>query len=192
MTRGGAVLLQLSEPSSPVVQPAFDPWIFPAQLMADLAIAPIDNVLEDWPLIAEELANNGIWEPECAAAAVGTIGIETAHTFKPVREAFWLSEEWRQQNLWYYPYYGRGYIQTTHEYNYRDLSWRVGVDLVADPDRALEPWIAAVGLASYFASHNIHVVAREHNWTEVRRRVLGAAPLDDVRYLTRVAEGLLA
>lgn len=192
MSRGGAVLLQLGE-DAPIIQPpGFDPWIFDPALMADLAGAPLQNVMSDWPLIAQEMANNGIWEPECAAGAVGTIGIETAHTFKPVREAFWLSEEWRRLNLWYWPFYGRGYVQTTHSYNYAALGPLVGLDLLADPDRALEPWVAAVGLASFFRSHNIHAVAREHNWTEVRRRVLGAAPIDDVRYITNVAETLLA
>lgn len=193
MSRGGAVLLQLGDAQIAPPPPDFDPWLgWTADQIGALTQCPSWNVQSDWPLIAQEMANNQIFTRECAAGAIGTIAIETAHTFKPVREAFWLSEEWRRLNLWYYPYYGRGYVQTTHEYNYRALGLAVGEDLVSNPDRALEPWIAAVGLASYFASHNIQAVAADHNWAEVRRRVLGAAPVDDVAYITRVAETLLA
>jgi len=40
-------------------------------------------------------------------------------------------------------YYGRGFVQLTWEANYRKASVVVGVDLVADPDRALDLPIAA-------------------------------------------------
>ena len=192
MTRGGAVILQLPEASTPG-DPGPDLWLgWNATQIGGLTQCPPSNVQEDWPLIAQELANNGILDRETAAGAIGTIAMETAHTFKPVREAFWLSEEWRRLNLWYWPYYGRGHLQITHRYNYEALGVAVGVDLVNDPDRALETWISAVGLANFFASHNIHVVARAHNWTEVRRRVLGASPSDQVAYLTRIAETLIS
>jgi hypothetical protein len=68
---------------------------------------------------------------------------ETAHTMQPVREAYWLSEDWRRRNLRYWPFYGRGYVQLTWEDNYRKMSGLVSADLVRDPDRAMEPAIAA-------------------------------------------------
>jgi hypothetical protein len=51
------------------------------------------------------------------AYVLATTEWETDHTFKPVREAFWKDEAWRQVNLRYYPYYGRGYMQLTWEDN---------------------------------------------------------------------------
>ena len=57
---------------------------------------------------------------------------ETAFTFEPVREAFHLSENWRKRNLRYYPYYGRGFVQLTWDYNYR----KYGIE--KNPDEALE------------------------------------------------------
>jgi predicted chitinase len=42
-----------------------------------------------------------------------------------------------------YTYRGRGYVQLTWKDNYRKVGCRYGVDLVANPDRALEPEIAA-------------------------------------------------
>lgn len=52
------------------------------------------------------------------AYILATIEHETAKTFLPVREGLNLSEKWRQKNLRYYPYYGRGFVQITWKRNY--------------------------------------------------------------------------
>lgn len=80
-----------------------------------------------------------------AAYMLATAYHETAGTMRPVREAFWLTEEWRKKNLRYYPYYGRGYVQLTWEGNYRraDEELDLGGTLLAKLDRAMEPGIAA-------------------------------------------------
>lgn len=77
------------------------------------------------------------------AYELATTTWETNHTMQPVREAYWLSEAWRRANLRYWPFYGRGYVQLTWQGNYQKMSALVGVDLVSDPDKALEPRIAA-------------------------------------------------
>lgn len=89
----------------------------------------------------------GLSMPEQIAYALATARWETNHTFKPVREAYWLSEEWRRNNLRYHPYYGRGYVQLTWDTNYRQYSGIFGIDLVADPDRALEHPVSLFVLA---------------------------------------------
>lgn len=43
----------------------------------------------------------------------------------------------------YYPYYGRGFVQLTWRSNYEKASKRLGIDLVNNPDLALEPAYAA-------------------------------------------------
>jgi putative chitinase len=68
---------------------------------------------------------------------------ETNRTMQGVREAYWLSEDWRKTHLSYYPWYGRGKVQLTWEENYKLASEKLGVDLIADPDKALELEIAA-------------------------------------------------
>lgn len=40
-------------------------------------------------------------------------------------------------------FYGRGYVQITWEDNYKKLGKAIGVDLFNDPDKALEPKVAA-------------------------------------------------
>ncbi len=76
-----------------------------------------------------------------AAYVLGTIHWETNGTFEPVREAYWVknAEAWRKKNLRYYPWYGRGFIQLTWEYNYKKAGEKIGVDLIKDPDLAMDP-----------------------------------------------------
>lgn len=75
------------------------------------------------------------------AYVLATAAWETNHTFEPVREAYWLknAEAWRKKNLRYYPWYGRGLVQLTWQENYRKAGRAIGVDLIADPDAALDP-----------------------------------------------------
>lgn len=85
------------------------------------------------------------WPLAFTAYALATALHETAYTMQPVREAFWLNENWRRNNLRYYPFYGRGYVQLTWKANYEkadqklDLSGRLTNNL----DLALDPNIAA-------------------------------------------------
>ncbi len=80
-----------------------------------------------------------------AAYALATAAWETNKTMQPVREAYWLSEGWRQKNLRYFPHYGRGYVQITWLPNYAKADEKLGLGgaLVADLDMALRPDIAA-------------------------------------------------
>jgi hypothetical protein len=78
-----------------------------------------------------------------AAYVLATAYWETACTMEPVREAFWLSEDWRKKNLRYYPWYGRGFVQLTWEQNYHKASSELGVDLTTDADKVMEPNVAA-------------------------------------------------
>lgn len=43
----------------------------------------------------------------------------------------------------YYPYYGRGFVQLTWKSNYDKAGKRLGIDLLSDPDLALNPLYAA-------------------------------------------------
>jgi hypothetical protein len=80
------------------------------------------------------------------AYILATTEHETNKTFAPVRETASPphpqgSEKLRRQ-MWYYPYYGRGYVQLTLEGNYRAFGRKLGVDLVSDPDLAMQANIA--------------------------------------------------
>lgn len=104
----------------------------------------IAYVLKEWEM-------RGLTELSWLAYILATFKWETNSTMQPVREAYWLSEDWRRENLRYYPYYGRGPSQMTWESNYRrmteKLKGRFGnsipdFDMVKYPDQALIPDVA--------------------------------------------------
>ncbi|MEO6913509.1 MAG: glycoside hydrolase family 19 protein [Candidatus Baltobacteraceae bacterium] len=88
--------------------------------------------------IRGECTLQGIGIDAQIAYVLATVQWETAGTFAPVKEAFWESEDWRAANLVYYPYYGRGYVQLTWKDNYQKYGQILGIDLVNEPDLALE------------------------------------------------------
>jgi Chitinase class I/ROS/MUCR transcriptional regulator protein len=101
-------------------------------------VAGLNAIMDAW----ESKTPNG--DLRWLAYMMATAFHETARTMQPVREAFWLSEQWRKTHLRYYPYYGRGYVQLTWQANYAKAGAYVGADLVASPDLALRPDYAAV------------------------------------------------
>ncbi|MGA0614923.1 glycoside hydrolase family 19 protein [Paracoccus sp. KR1-242] len=124
----------------------------------------MDAILNSW----ERRNPNG--DLRWLAYVFATAFHETARTMQPVREAFWLSENWRRRNLRYYPYYGRGYVQLTWSENYARAGSFVGVDLVRNPDLAMLPAHAAtiifVGMeAGWFRgdSRGRHTLTRYFN-----------------------------
>lgn len=101
------------------------------------------------------------------AYALATVLHETAQSMEPVKETVmpWhknkhpsdatviarLDRAFKKGQLrgvktpyWRQGWFGRGYPQLTHERNYRAASALVGVDLVKDRDKALDPDISAI------------------------------------------------
>lgn len=86
-----------------------------------------------------------------AAYELATAWHETNRTMQPVREAYWLSEDWRETHLRYWPHYGRGYVQLTWNFNYRkaqDVLAEAGLirpeELMVNLDLAMRADIAAL------------------------------------------------
>lgn len=73
---------------------------------------------------------------------LATCAHETAWTFKPIKELRGKTLTAAQKRYWPSGYFGRGYIQITWERNYENASRKLGVNLVAEPDGALDPLIA--------------------------------------------------
>lgn len=72
------------------------------------------------------------------AYVLATIHHETAETYEPVEEGFYVknSKEY-QKSLSYYPYYGRGYVQLTHDYHYERYGKILDIDLLSSPQLML-------------------------------------------------------
>lgn len=124
----------------------------PTTVKALLHAKPGSGVLPDWKggdkkaaiqAIIKEAHRQGITNKAQIAYILATVQHETNDTFQPVREAYFLGEPTRAENyrqtLRYYPYYGRGYVQLTWDYNYREYSNILGLDLVNNPDLVMNP-----------------------------------------------------
>lgn len=164
-----------------------DPWsAWDSRTIAACTGCPQRAVEANWPAIYAQLDACGIASREVQGGALGTIAIETAHTFEPVEEAFWLDDAWRYANLRYAPYWGRGYIQLTWDYNYQTYGGIIGQPLYDLPDLALEADIAAAVFAQFFGRSGAAASAQECDWVECRRKVQGAdAGLDELISVTQ-------
>jgi predicted chitinase len=103
--------------------------------------------------IKNECISQGISLNTQIAYVLATADHETNHTFKPVTEAYWLHHPdsyLKKHHANYYPYYGRGYVQLTWNYNYKKYSKLLGEDLLKHPELALKPEIALFVLVHGF------------------------------------------
>lgn len=130
--------------------------------------------------ILAECERQGLTLKTQKAYVLATVQHETAHTWRPVKEAYWLSEAWRKAHLRYYPYYGRGYVQLTWIFNYLKYGNLLGLDLVKNPDLALEPKTAAFILVhgfknGTFTGHRLetHVNSDQTDFINARRCING-------------------
>ena len=131
--------------------------------LAQGQVAGMETILDAW----QGRPQPG--DPRGLAYMLATTFHETARTMQPVREtlaatdadaAERLERAWSRNKLGAVrtPYWradadgkywlGRGLVQLTHRANYETMSRETGIDLVADPGRAMEP---AVAVAILFA-----------------------------------------
>nr|WP_245296561.1 hypothetical protein [Rhizobium bangladeshense] len=126
---------------------------------------------------------------------------ETAYTMQPVRETLAESDmraveileaafaagrlSWVRTPYWRPDedgrcWLGRGLVQLTHKRNYEAMSALTGIDLVAEPDRAMEMDAAVTiliegMLQGSFTGHKLadHLNATTEDWVNARRVVNG-------------------
>lgn len=82
--------------------------------------------------VAKEGANQGVTDRNQIAYIMATIQHETAATYRPIAE-------FGGKNRRYAPYYGRGYVQLTHDFNYKKYSDLLNRDFLRHPDQVMEP-----------------------------------------------------
>lgn len=183
-------------PEEPTETPvSTDPYMYwSAERIAGATQCPLENVRENWPKIVAQLELCGINTENVQAGILGTIPIETASTFQPIHE-FGTEANWAGYHGGA-AYAGRGFVQLTHDYNYRTYGqkvrelWGAGADdptfdLVAHPDNAMDPDVAAAVIALYFRDtatlqgYTLIQACTTQDWTWVRRLVQGGtAELD--------------
>lgn len=129
-----------------------------------------------------------------AAYILATVDWETNHTFKPVKEGYWLknAERWRKRNLRYWPWYGRGFVQLTWERNYVRAGKEIGVDLITNPDLAMVPAnavkILVVGMVEgWFTGKKLsdYITLKISRFTPARRIINGTDKASTIAKLAR-------
>ena len=159
--------------------------------IAPILGAPLANVEAHWPLILGALSGEGIGTPLVQVAALATLGTELP-SFEPRRELSPRNEDrtaYFQRKYWANPitrhalgnltpddasrYFGRGYVQLTGRDNYHLFGELLGIDLIGQPDLALDPHNAARIFATYFQRRRVAEAAEAKDWLRVRLRVNG-------------------
>jgi predicted chitinase len=119
---------------------------------------------------------------------------EHESNFTPLREQVTVAREPQRRRLGYYPYYGRGFVQLTHEGNYANYGRRLVVDMVSDPDLALQANIALFVLVhgvinGSFGTALTHFVnAQQTDFVHARQSVNG---MDRSQHIADLAQNWL-
>lgn len=135
-----------------------------------------------------------------AAYVLATAYWESARTMQPVKEAFWLSEDWRKRNLRYFPWYGRGLVQLTWEANYRRADEELGLGgaLLKTPNKVMEPDISVrilvIGMREgWFTGKKLsdYINLRASNYVGARRIINGTDKAQAIAEIARDYEQAL-
>lgn len=131
--------------------------------------------------LKEDLGTNLVDTLEQVAYILATIKHETADTYQPIREygrgkgmAYGAEHPVTGQK-----YYGRGYVQLTWYFNYKKLGDLLNIDLLNNPDLALDPETAykimIIGLDQGLFGYDIDRAISEENvdYVNARRAVNG-------------------
>lgn len=117
--------------------------------------------------------------PLVMAGAMATCRVEVGKNFKPIMEyASGEAYEFRAdlgntQKGDGVRYKGRGYIQLTGKANYATYGQKLGLDLINNPDLALDIEVGAKILAHYFKDRKVIDACIAKDWLRVRKLVNG-------------------
>jgi predicted chitinase len=161
------------------------------------------NVATYWPLLVSGLQAAGCYNTPTVIAVLATVRVEVP-AFSPIREFgdnayFTRMYEGRADLGNTQPgdgarFSGRGFIQLTGRANYQQYGNALGINLIDNPDLALDPNNAARILVKYVTDRNIPALAASNDWQGVRRAVNGGLNgwdnfIGAVESLTAIARG---
>lgn len=152
--------------------------------------------------IIKEAHRQGVTDRAQIAYVLATVQHETNNTFQPVREAYFVGEpkgENYRKTLRYYPFYGRGYVQLTWDYNYRQYSDLLNIDLVNQPDLVMRPDISLFILIDgmkrgVFTGRKLrdYISPRNIDFYNARRIINGVDEAERIKGYAEVWQGTLA
>lgn len=147
-----------------------------------------EGAKQNIPYIINALDEQGILTPNNLAYALATVQHETAGTFKPIEEYGGRQQAITRGYGGGANYFGRGYIQLTHDYNYKDIGKKIGLgdELYNNPSLALQPEIASKILASFMKDRGVTKYSDSGDFYNARRPVNG---LDKADKIAGIAKG---
>lgn len=113
------------------------------------------------------------------AGALATVRVEVGRNFKPIMEyASGEAYEGRKdlgntQKGDGVRYKGKGYIQITGRANYAVFGQKIGLDLINNPDLALDVEASSKILAHYFNDRGVIQACLAKDWLKVRKLING-------------------
>lgn len=157
-------------------------FVLDVPTIATIVGAPEANVQSTWPTLLAQMELSGMGDGLVQIGVIATVGVECP-PFKPINEYgndayFTKHYEGRADLGNTHPgdgalFHGRGLIQITGRSNYLKYSSVAGVDLLDNPDAALDPDVAAKILVAFFREHRIAEACMTQDWQAVRRKVNG-------------------
>lgn len=133
------------------------------------------------------------------AYVLATIYHETAHTCLPIEEYYGRQQAVKLGYDGGANYFGRGFVQLTHKYNYAKYSKILGIDLVSKPELALQPdislFIAIHGMANgVFTGKKLsdYINDKEVDYINARRIVNGVDKAETIKKLAESFEAKLS
>lgn len=151
-----------------------------------------ENVIKNLPGIVEEMAKAGLNSKNNLVGIVATIHVETEiDPFNPIEEIDGPNQAIRNGYKGGADFFGRGYIQITHDYNYKAAGNAIGLgdQLVNSPKMALQPEIAAKVTTWYWKTNGVDKASDAGDWRAVRQLVNGGYNHYD-KFFAAVQRGL--
>lgn len=136
----------------------------------------VDNVRTYLPYLVRGMAKAGMGSANDLIAVLAVVHSETFPFFKPMKE--------KGSSFRYDPWRGRGFVQITHEGNYREFAEYSGRDIMSNPDLLIsDPELSALSLVWYMGGgyptnwpKKIPQYIKEGNLLAVRQIVNGGSP----------------
>jgi peptidoglycan L-alanyl-D-glutamate endopeptidase CwlK len=153
---------------------------------------PLGDIKENLPILLEELRSAGLTSAPIMLAAIATVRLENGQ-FIPIAESpsrFNTSPGGRGFDLYEFrrdlgniqigdgeKFKGRGFVQLTGRSNYQRFGATIGVDLIANPELANDPRVAAKLLAALLKANQGRIARAllDGDFREARRAVNGGS-----------------
>jgi uncharacterized protein YvpB len=191
-TTTGTLTAGTATAATPAAKPAEPMYPSVEDIIFVCPTAKKETVAKNLPGIVEEMAKAGYKSKNLLVSIIATIHVETEiDPFNPIEEIDGANQALINGYEGGSAYFGRGYIQITHNYNYKDAGEGIGLgkQLLDKPEMTLQPEIAAKIITWFWKKNGVDKAAEAGDWRQVRRIVNGGYNHYDI-FIAAVERGL--